>query len=557
LRKKIFDKVHHFKENNSRIKLSIIGISSLILCFVMVMFAYNTFAAQKNKANEEATQVSKEQKVLNTQLLDAGSYTTDEPFLEEAEVVPETEAETEAEVEATITTVIPIEQLKIATVDLSTPEPARTDEVAAPDEHVEFSSNEISKLVYGIDVSKWQGKIDWAKVKADGIDFAMIKMGGRSTGADGELYVDSYFERNIQGALANGIQVGIYFFSQAVTDQEAREEASMVVDYIRKYKITYPVAFDWESENGFRVNNYGVSKDALTSIASVFCDTVANNGYSPMVYFNKSDWDNAVNGQELTAKYKTWYARPFNQYYYTSETYQYGADLPSFRYSYQMWQYGVTNSIDGIDGYVDTNIAFFTYGNYKVDKSPVVLTVPNTTITTNVGVSVDLMKGVSATNSIGYDVTKDISIAVIDRDGDDVSSDPNYAISNPGKYTLHYRYKDPAGEQKDITVILTVRNIPTLILASSSFSYSYNNGLSAEANKDALLKLVSDNATALTYEGKDITAKTDIASKIPGELVNEIYTVIYTVDDGLGLSTTASAKVTITNVNGSTVSSAQ
>jgi len=554
LRKKILDKIKNINDNNRHIKLSIIGISSLILCFVMIMFAYNTFAAQKNKANEETTQANNEQKKLNTLLAFESSFTTDEPFLEE--VVPETEAEPEAE-EAVITTVIPIEKLKIATEDLSTPEPVKTDEVAGLDEHVDFPSNEISKLVYGIDVSKWQGKIDWVKVKAEGIDFAMIKMGGRSTGATGELYVDSCFENNIQGALANGIQVGIYFFSQAVTEQEAREEASMVVDYIKKYKITYPVSFDWESASDYRVNNYGVSKDALTSIVSVFCDTVANSGYAPMVYFNKSDWEYAVNGQELTAKYKTWYARPFNQYYYTPETYQYGQDLPSFKYSYQMWQYGATNSIDGIDGYVDTNIAFFTYGNYKVDKSPVTLTVPSTTITTNVGVSVDLMNGVSATNSIGYNVTKDISIAVIDKDGDDVSSDPNYAINNPGKYTIHYRYKDPAGEQKDVTVIFTVRNIPTLTLASSNFSYSYNNASSAEANKNALLKLVADNATALTYEGKAITAKTDIASKIPDVLVNGIYKVTYTAEDGLGLSTTVSVKVTITNVNGQTVSSEQ
>ena len=130
MRKKILDKIKNIKDNNRNIKLSIIGISSLILCFVMIMFAYNTFAAQKNKANEETTQANNEQKKLNTLLAFESSFTTDEPFLEE--VVPETEAEPEAE-EAVITTVIPIEKLKIATEDLSTPEPVKTDEVAGLD----------------------------------------------------------------------------------------------------------------------------------------------------------------------------------------------------------------------------------------------------------------------------------------------------------------------------------------------------------------------------------------------------------------------------------------
>jgi len=184
--------------------------------------------------------------------------------------------------------------------------------------------------------------------------------------------------------------------------------------------------------------------------------------------------------------------------------------------------------------------------------------VPSTTITTNVGVSVDLMKGVSATNSIGYDATKDISMEIIDYGGDDVSSVPSYAINHPGKYTVKYRYKDPAGEEIKVEVTFNVRSTPTLTLNSSDFTYLYNTALSPTANKDALTKIISDNATSsFSYEGKAITVKSDVAAKIPSELANVMYTVTYTVDDGFGLSNTASAKITVKDVNVSTVGSTQ
>ena len=165
------------------------------------------------------------------------------------------------------------------------------------------------------------------------------------------------------------------------------------------------------------------------------------------------------------------------------------------------------------------------------------------------------MKGVSATNSIGYDVTKDISITVIDKDGDDVSSDPNYAISNPGKYTVFYRYKDPAGEKKEVTVTLNVRSAPTLTFKSPDVTYIYNYSINPLLNKEALLKIILDNAKALSFEGKSIAVSTNVASKIPDILVNGIYTVTYTADDGLGLLITDSVKVTVTNGNEPTTSS--
>jgi len=548
LGKKVYDKVNNVKKNNSRIKLSIIGIGSVALCFVMIMFALNALAGQKNTAFEGTSQESIEQKKVNIDIVNAGSYTFDDPYLEE--IIPETEAATETPVEEApaIVELTPISELVIAPENLAVEAPHQEVEVVeeAP---ASTSTYEMSKLVYGIDVSRWQGNIDWAQVKADGVDFAMIKMGGRDCG-DGSLYLDSCFEKNIQGALANGVQVGIYFFSQAVNEQEALDEASFVIETIRKYKITYPVAFDWESAAGYRVANAGLSKDSLTRIVSVFCDTVASYGYTPMSYFCRNDWYNSVNGADLSGKYKSWLAVYWGEYYNDPNARNWynasSGELPNFNYSFQMWQYTSRGHVAGISGRVDMDIALFTYGNYQVDKSPVTLTVPSSTITTNVGVAVDLRKGVSATNSIGYDVTKDISIAVIDWAGDDVSSDPNYAISNPGKYTVFYRYKDPAGEKKEVTVTLNVRSAPTLTFKSPDVTYIYNYSINPLLNKEALLKLILDNGKALSFEGKGIVVSTNVASKIPDATIG-IYTITYTADDGLGLLTTVSGKVTIAN----------
>ena len=223
------------------------------------------------------------------------------------------------------------------------------------------ASTEYSTVVKGIDVSKWQGSIDWNQVKNSGITFVMIKCGGRYTG-DGGLYEDSYFRQNIQGAINAGLKVGIYFFSQATTVTEAYEEASLCVDLIKDYNITYPVAFDWESASGYRVASANLSTTALTEICETFADTVKSYGYTPMIYFNRTDWRSAVNTSVLTSKYKVWLATYYTAYYYTSTDWQYGNSRPSYPdIPYCMWQYGVTNVVPGISGYVDMDLALFDY----------------------------------------------------------------------------------------------------------------------------------------------------------------------------------------------------
>ena len=144
----------------------------------------------------------------------------------------------------------------------------------------------------GIDVSAHQGKIDWAAVKASGVEFAMIRCGFRGN-SQGSIFQDAYFKSNINGAVNNGIFVGIYFYSTAINEEEALQEAAWVVNTIKSYRITYPVAYDFEDFGKYRCS--GVSGEQATSNAIAFLNYVKNAGYTPMMYANKNDISSRFN----------------------------------------------------------------------------------------------------------------------------------------------------------------------------------------------------------------------------------------------------------------------
>ena len=194
----------------------------------------------------------------------------------------------------------------------------------------------------GIDVSEHQYDIDWETVAAQGIDFVMIRLGRRGSTAGG-LYIDEYYEANIAGALAAGLRVGVYFYSQAIDTAEAREEANYVLDAIGDYEITMPVVFDWEIVGGSEARTNGVSRHMLCDCAAAFCDTVAEAGYDPMIYFTRHLGYRRYILRELT-DYGFWYAE-----------YE---DQPSTVFDFSMWQYSDTSHVDGIDGDVDMDIYF-------------------------------------------------------------------------------------------------------------------------------------------------------------------------------------------------------
>lgn len=222
----------------------------------------------------------------------------------------------------------------------------------------QFVGGENGRLTYsggyfahGIDVSGFQRDIDWQAVAGDGVDFAIIRAGNRLYGKDGSGAVceDSWFDRNMQGAIAAGLDVGAYFFSSAITVAEAVEEADLVISKLEPYRahVTYPVVCDWEYLGGSQSRAYGVDARIITQCVAAFCQRVEAAGYLPMFYINNYCGYVKLDLSKLT-RYPVWYA----EY----------ASAPGFRYNFQMWQYSSTGHVAGVGGEVDMNLCFTPYG---------------------------------------------------------------------------------------------------------------------------------------------------------------------------------------------------
>ncbi|MDR0987276.1 MAG: glycoside hydrolase family 25 protein [Ruminococcus sp.] len=200
----------------------------------------------------------------------------------------------------------------------------------------------------GIDVSYYSETIDWEAVKADGIDFAMIRVGYRGY-ESGELTVDTKFHEYIAGAIDAGVDVGVYFYSQAVDAKEALEEAEFVIEQIKPYQLSYPVALDIEITSAENVRQNEVSGEVLTEVCEVFCDRIFEEGYRPMVYANKRMAYLKLDMRRV-CKYDFWYAEHDRD-----------GDDPTFAYDFRMWQYSSEGKVDGINTPVDLNICFYNY----------------------------------------------------------------------------------------------------------------------------------------------------------------------------------------------------
>ncbi|MBR3882335.1 MAG: glycoside hydrolase family 25 protein [Clostridia bacterium] len=201
----------------------------------------------------------------------------------------------------------------------------------------------------GIDVSHHNGKINWTKVRESGVEFAMIRVGYRGQ-TSGGIYEDAYFKTNVNGAVAAGIKVGIYFYSTAINETEALEEAAWVVKKIAPYRITFPVVYDFEDFNSKRCASVGGAE--ATKNANTFLNFVKSKGYEPMMYANKSDITSRMSRSSFSCKF--WLA------HYTSQT--------DYTGNVNMWQYTSKGSVPGISGNVDMNIAYFNYGTVAEPK---------------------------------------------------------------------------------------------------------------------------------------------------------------------------------------------
>ena len=199
----------------------------------------------------------------------------------------------------------------------------------------------------GIDVSSYQGDIDWQKVAASGIEFAMIRVGIRGYGEEGKLVKDEKFESNLIGAMNAGIKVGVYFYSQAITALEAAEEAQFVLAALGGIPLDYPVVFDWELPEAGSARTRGLDNTVLTDCAVTFCETVALAGYRPMVYSGLEMTYTRYQVERLAA-YDKWFC-------------QYGVTKPGMYYDYRIWQYSDSGSVPGIEGKVDMDLIFIPY----------------------------------------------------------------------------------------------------------------------------------------------------------------------------------------------------
>lgn len=189
----------------------------------------------------------------------------------------------------------------------------------------------------GIDVSSWQGTIDFEKIKKAGIEFIIIRVGG-TKGTNGEYFLDKQFKRNIEEATRYGIDVGIYFYSYADSVESAKKDAEWVIEQVKDYKVTLPIAFDWEEWAYF--NDYNLSFFGLTSLAQTFLDTLKNEGYQGMLYSSKLYLEKIW----LELDYDIWLA------HYTEQT--------NYEGDYKIWQLCDNGKVDGIEGPVDINVMY-------------------------------------------------------------------------------------------------------------------------------------------------------------------------------------------------------
>ncbi len=214
---------------------------------------------------------------------------------------------------------------------------------------------ETEEITFGIDVARYQGTVDWAQVASSGIDFVMVRVGYRMDGSR-EIVADSNARYNMQEAQRNGIKVGAYFFSTAVSEAEAVEEADWTADYISQYQITYPVAFDCEGFEREDSAQYGLSATKRTDIAIAFLNRIYERGYTPMFYssMNEMAGDAKWETSRIEKTYRIWVSQ------YPSAPYP-QTEKSSYQGTHAMWQYTNRGTVSGISQPVDVNIAYFGY----------------------------------------------------------------------------------------------------------------------------------------------------------------------------------------------------
>lgn len=336
--------IEKIKNLSIKTKLIIILIQIIILSALIEIIFFNkqntktelTSATSKNLGIEEEVVLEVKEEIVVV----AQDTTIDESLKEKEEEVVKFEDKE-----------VKVPKSKVSSVksseDAETNKKTGGDKVSQDQAQTMFEN--VGQKSMGIDVSHHQGKIDWAQVKASGVEFAIIRVGYRGQ-TSGGIYEDAYFKTNMKGAIANGIKVGVYFYSTAINENEALEEAVWVVKKIAPYSITYPVVYDFEDFNAKRCIN--VDGAQATSNALTYLNFVKANGYEPMMYASKNDITKRMSRSSFNCKF--WLA------HYTSQT--------DYTGNVNMWQYTSKGTVPGISGWTDMNIAYFNYGTVAAPK---------------------------------------------------------------------------------------------------------------------------------------------------------------------------------------------
>lgn len=373
----------------------------------------------------------------------------------------------------------------------------------------------------GIDVSKWQGDIDWEAVKDDGIKYAIIRVGARTSG-DGELIEDPYYAKNIEGALNAGIPVGVYVFSQAITKAEAKEEAEFVLERIKSYDIELPVVMDCEFASGpsGRLYEADLSKKQATAICLAFCEYVEDAGYKAMIYGNKYYLRDQLYADQISEKYKIWLAQ------YSSKT--------DYEGDYDFWQCSSSGEVDGIDGNVDMD--FWYIPESELDQ--MILTVNSTTTSS---VSIQWTQDEEAAGYELYRAKGSNEHSLIQTfESNDILAYKDKELSSGTIYSYKIRpyylndegtivYGEFSSAKKGVTVVSsTTVTVKEAAFDAVKLSWSKVSGASgyqvqkynASTEKYTTLKTITSGST-LTYTDKSLKASTKYKYRVRAyKLVN-------------------------------------
>lgn len=340
----------------------------------------------------------------------------------------------------------------------------------------------------GIDVSKWNGSINWSSVKKAGIEFAFVRTCYRGT-STGKMATDPTASANLKNAAAAGIKVGAYVFSQAITKDEAVEEAEYLLKTVKGYNITMPLVFDFEYYSGGRLSNKKLSKRAQTDICLAFCEKIQSAGYTPVVYANKSMLSSDLYASEISAKALVWLA------HYTSKT--------DYSGNYDFWQYTSSGKVSGISGNVDMNywyikpgstVSYGTGNSVSQVQGSVALTAPVTPKLSGKASSYDKVKlswnkisGASGYVLYRYDSSKKKTVRIKEISGDGTLSytDTGRSMGKTYKYKIK-SYKKSGGN----TVYSTASSVVKVKTDSSMTGKTNGTGIAVRSGPGSSKKLL-------------------------------------------------------------------